>query len=137
MKPNTIFSAAALFVAPVCLVAQTEKFSVQEYIVASITCLNELADIMEKVTPATAEACMAELNELKPRIEEIKAAISQYNDEEVSEMLEMKGYEEKLLVIIERITDVTERLQNELPGAAPEEQERVLKIAEIVQGLLE
>lgn len=82
MKNLTVFAACALMAAPLCMPAYAELNTIQEYADACMQVLNDAADIIENVTPATADADVEKLLALKPRMQEILAAEAQFSDEE-------------------------------------------------------
>ena len=67
---TAVFTAAALFAAPVCMVAQAADVNV--FVNETIALVNNLSDILNRVTPENAERMDAEILALKPQADELK-----------------------------------------------------------------
>ena len=125
MKNLSILAACALMAAPLCMPAYAELNTGQEYADACIQVLNDAADILEKVTPDTADACVEKLlKEIKPRLQAILASESQFSDEE--RQLAFEG--EKWDAVNKRMREAVSRLSLEMQSAAPEDRAKLEKV---------
>ena len=131
----TILAASALMIAPVCMVAQAEPTTVQEFAEESIAILNDVATIFDKVTPATADECVAELNALKPRIAAVQAAEAKLTDEEKQALAGDKALEEKMTAAMGRMMAAAMKLQMTIQNASPEDQAKLMKLVEAMQSI--
>ena len=137
----TILAASALMIAPVCMVAQAEPTTVQEFAEESIAILNDVATIFDKVTPATADECVAELNALKPRIAAVQAAEAKLTDEEKQAAEanlsdeEKQALEEKVTAAMGRMMAAAMKLQMTIQSASPEDQAKLMKLVEAMQNM--
>ena len=131
----TILAASALMIAPVCMVAQAEPTTVQEFAEESIAIVNDMATILDKVTPATADECVAELNALKPRIAAVQAAEAKFSDEEKQALTSDKALEEKLTAAMGRMMAAAMKLQMTIQNASPEDQAKLMKLVEAMQSI--
>ena len=135
MNNLTILAAGAFLAAPMCMVAQAEPTTIQEYAAESIQLVNDMADILEKVTPETADACAEEMNALKPRLAAMKAAESKFTDEEKASLSTDKALEEKMMSALTRMMTVAMKLQMQIQSASPEDQAKMMKVIETMQTL--
>ena len=131
MNNRSILAACALMAAPMCMTAYAELNTIQEYADACIQVLNDAADILEKVTPDTADACVEKLLEITPRLQAIIASESQFTDEE--RQIAFKG--EKWDAVNKRMRDAVMRLSLEMQSATPEVRAKLEKVWETCAGL--
>ena len=101
MKHLITCSAAALLAAPVCIVAQAR--TIEENMEETLALINELSDILENVTPQSADACLAELEQLESRILALKNEADTYTDEEKKAILQNPEIVSKLQAPTERL----------------------------------
>lgn len=121
--------------APMCMVAHAEPTTVQEYAIESIDLINRMADILEKITPDTAEACAAEMYELKDKLMALKAAESKFSDEEKEQLIGDTELEEKMKAALGRIMQAAFQLQTTLQNAGPEDQIKLMKVMQAMQSI--
>ncbi|MCH5285111.1 MAG: hypothetical protein J1E42_05875 [Akkermansiaceae bacterium] len=124
MKNLSILAACALMSAPLCMPAYAELNTIQEYADACIQMLNDAADILEKVTPDTADASIEKLMELKPRMLAIIDSESQFSDEERQHAFEGEKWE----AVNKRMREAVARLSLEIQSAAPEARAKLEKV---------
>ena len=117
MKNLTLLAACALMAAPMCMIAHAEPTTVREYADACIQVVSDAAGIIEKVTPATADASIEKLNALKPKMAEIMASESRFSEAE----RQMAFSGEKWNEVQGRMMAAVVRLEKAILNATPEE----------------
>ena len=80
MKQFAAYTAAALLAAPVCMVAQAADVNV--FVNETIALVNNLSDILNRVTPENAERMDAEILALKPQSDRLKQMAEAMSDED-------------------------------------------------------
>ena len=126
-------AAAALLVAPICIVAQAK--TLEENIEEGLAVLDELVTILEKVTPENAEACTEELEQLSAKMQELKKEEANYTDEEKKEVLQNPEIIAKLQAPIQRLFMAIMKLQATAQSATPEQQAELQKVIEKLQAV--
>lgn len=135
MKNLTILAASALMAAPMCMVAHAEPTTIQDFANESIDLINRMASILEKTTPATADACVAEMNAFKGKVAELKAAETKFSDEEKAKLVEDKDLEEKMKAAMNRMIQAAVQLSMTVQKSSPEDQAKLMKVVQAMQSL--
>ena len=133
MNHHTIFTAAALLAAPVCLVAQAKTF--EESLEEGIAVMNELSALLEKTTPDNADEIVAELEQMSERMNALKAEEANYTDEEKARILQNPEVVSKLQAPMQRFIMALMNFQNSLQSATPEQQAELQKVMTKIQSL--
>lgn len=136
MNHSSVIPAAVLLAAPVCMVAQAEPTTVREYAMESITALNELAAILEKVTPATADDAVKALDAMKPKLDSLKASDNKFSDEEKKELADDKELSTKTMDALTRLMSAADKLEQTAQNCTTEQQQQLIKVVEKLQALL-
>lgn len=127
MTNTGTFSAAALLLAaPVCLVAQAE--TIEETVTGQIAILDDISAILEKVTPETADASVAELDQCLGKI--IALEDLNVSEEEKAALMQNTELVSKLAASMERMISAVNTLQTRIQSASPEDQAKLMKIFE-------
>ena len=131
MNHHTIFTAAALLAAPVCLVAQAKTF--EESLEEGIAVINELSALLERTTPDNADEIAAELEQMSDRLNALKAEEANYTDEEKALILQNPEVISKLQAPMQRLIMALMKLQTCFQSATPEQQAELQKVMTIMQ----
>ena len=133
MNHLTILAAGAFLAAPMCMVAQAEPATIREYAAENLRLVNDIADILEKVTPETADACVEEINALKPKLVALKAVESKFTDEEKASLFTDKEVAEKLMATMNRLMSISVKLEMSMQSASPEDAAKMKKVLEAMK----
>ena len=133
MNHLTILAAGAFLAAPICMVAQAEPATIREYAAENLRLVNDMADILEKVTPETADACAEEINALKPKLVALKAVESKFTDEAKASLFTDKEVAEKLIATMNRLMSISVKLEMSMQSASPEDAAKMKKVLEAMK----
>ena len=137
MNHSSVIPVAVLLAAPVCMVAQAEPTTVlREYAIESITALNELAAILEKVTSATVDDAVKALDAMKPKLDSLKASENKFSAEEKKELANDKELSTKMMDALTRLMSAADKLEQTAQDCTTEQQQQLIKVAEKLQALL-
>lgn len=136
MNNLSIIPAAVLLAAPMCMVAQAEPTTVRDYAMESIDALNELAAILENVTPTTVDESVNALDALKPKLDSLKDADNKFSDEEKKTLAGDEDISGKMMTALTRLMTAAANLEKVAQQATPEQQQQLIKVVEKLQSLM-
>lgn len=136
MKTLTIVAAGAFMAAPMCMVASALSPEAQQFVDETAVIMNELCDVLEKVTPATADACVVELQKLAPRIAAVSEAEKSLTQADKQELNKDAAANEKMGLALQRLMGAAMKLHTMSENASPEEKEQIDKVMQTMDAIM-
>lgn len=134
MNHITAFSAAALLATPICMVAQAG--TVEEFTSLSFELLDSMTGVLEKVTAANADACIAELDALAPKAAKLKEVTNKLTPEEQQHLDNNEELKQKMMAAMQRLIGATMKLQASAQTASPEERAKIAAVLTKMQSVM-